>query len=174
MPCALNWMGLPVATVGTPLGGLHSGVGVIFGVGEPLVGTGVGVMVGGDPSQIRRLITDKGVAVVEVLLPPPPQLKSSAADIKEITGMRMIALRSHNIGQAPWPAHAAESSFATLSYSHHNRRSGRQTKKAGRSIEGGYSINARHDSRLSGANDRRGCREELATGERLGKHSLTN
>jgi hypothetical protein len=29
------------------------------------------------------------------------------------------------------------------------------------------------DSRLSGANDHRGCREELATGERLGKHPLT-
>jgi hypothetical protein len=91
-------IGTLVGVTKPPVGtGLHIGVGVVFGVFE-LVGTAVGVSVGGGPGQIARLISEKGKPVLDVLLLlPPPQLKSNADARKNRTGPSTRDLRSQTI-----------------------------------------------------------------------------
>lgn len=75
---------------------LHAGVGVVFGF-FVMVGTGVGVSVGGGPGQIARLINEKGWPKLVVVLLPPPQLKRSTEARKNKTGPKTKDLRSQII-----------------------------------------------------------------------------
>jgi len=82
--------------------GVHCGVGVAVGE-APLVGDGVGLAVGGGPGQIATLISANGNPVGVVLLLPPPQLKSSAAERKATTGTSTKDLRNQTIEPCTMP-----------------------------------------------------------------------
>jgi hypothetical protein len=133
----------------TGVGGLHSGVGVLCGGGQPLVGTAVGVGVGGEPAQILRSLSWFGGLLDDVLLPPPPpQLNNSTAATKEITGMRTTDLRSHTIAPSTLTCRRRRVKFPQSQTILHASFQANGYKKGEQSVEGGCSINARHGQPL--------------------------